>query len=163
WSCSPASSVSAPGHDCSRAWPRDLSRLCQGLRHGRRGAAFCATAWPHRSNRPRRQMTRAAFRGIAVMSRILASLAAASLATRGSAAPAMAQPAPAMPRGYERIQHVIVLYMENHSFDNLFGTFPGAEGLKQAGAKARQVDRDGKPYKTLPPVFDAYKKPPGPD
>src|SRR5258706_94582 len=26
------------------------------------------------------------------------------------------------------IQHVVVIMMENHSFDNLFGTFPGANG-----------------------------------
>jgi phospholipase C len=75
--------------------------------------------------------------------------------------PAAAQSA--MPRGYEKIEHVIVIYLENHSFDNLFGTFPGADGLSKAGAKARQVDRDGKPYAKLPVVFDAYKKPPGPD
>ena len=62
------------------------------------------------------------------MSRILASLAAATLATMGSAAPTMAQTAPPMPRGFERIEHVIVVYLENHSFDNLFGTFPGPRG-----------------------------------
>ena len=26
------------------------------------------------------------------------------------------------------INHVVVLYLENHSFDNLYGEFPGANG-----------------------------------
>jgi phospholipase C len=98
------------------------------------------------------------------MPRSLALVSAAAFATIGAVQPATAQTAaPAMPPGFQRIEHVIVIYLENHSFDNLFGLFPGAEGLKQAGAKARQVDREGKPYQTLPVVFDAYKKPPGPD
>jgi phospholipase C len=77
--------------------------------------------------------------------------------------PAAAQSASAGPQGLERIQHIIVVYLENHSFDNLFGNFPGANGLAKAGAAARQVDRDGTPYAKLPPVNDASKKPPGPD
>ena len=36
--------------------------------------------------------------------------------------------------------------MENRSFDNLFGEFPGANGLAQAGEAAIQRDRDGKPF-----------------
>src|SRR5438132_11406977 len=88
----------------------------------------------------------------------LLALAAASMAS-----PALAQPAGPPPAGLGQIEHIIVVYLENHSFDNLFGTFPGASGLLQGRAKATQVDRDGNPYKTLPPVFDAYRKEPGPD
>ncbi len=58
--------------------------------------------------------------------------------------PAAAQSASAGPQGLERIQHIIVVYLENHSFDNLFGNFPGANGLAKAGAAPRQVDRDGR-------------------
>ena len=25
----------------------------------------------------------------------------------------------------DKIEHIIVIYLENHSFDNLYGTFPG--------------------------------------
>ena len=32
------------------------------------------------------------------------------------------------------IQHVVVFMMENHSFDNLFGTFPGANGIVEPHA-----------------------------
>jgi phospholipase C len=50
----------------------------------------------------------------------------------------------------ERLKHVVVIYLENHSFDNLYGEFPGANGLASAGARATQVDLTGTPYVTLP-------------
>ena len=28
-----------------------------------------------------------------------------------------------------RVKHVFVIYQENHSFDNYFGTYPGADNL----------------------------------
>src|SRR5438552_1743106 len=52
------------------------------------------------------------------------------------------------------IGHIIVITLENHSFDNLFGQFPGAEGLENAKQTALQVDRDGAAFKTLPPVMN---------
>lgn len=60
----------------------------------------------------------------------------------------------------EPIQHIIVFYLENHSFDNLFGTFPGADGLNRAGAKVTQTDDRGIPYKTLPIVMDGKRPDP---
>ena len=80
------------------------------------------------------------------------------------ATPAMAETAaPTPPRDLSRLEHIVVIYLENHSFDNLFGKFPGADGLAKAGRRAVQVDRDGQPYKTLPPVLDASTKPPQAD
>jgi len=32
-------------------------------------------------------------------------------------------------RPMDKIQHVIIILQENHSFDNYFGTFPGADGI----------------------------------
>ncbi|HWC46538.1 MAG TPA: alkaline phosphatase family protein, partial [Casimicrobiaceae bacterium] len=56
--------------------------------------------------------------------------------------------------GLERIEHVIVIYAENRSFDNLYGLFPGANGIANATpAQYTQVDRDGKPLPHLPPVW----------
>lgn len=54
--------------------------------------------------------------------------------------------------GIGAIQNVVVIYAENRSFDNLFGRFPGANGLDQVvdangkptAAFVPQVDRDGK-------------------
>lgn len=48
------------------------------------------------------------------------------------------------------IEHIIVVYMENCSFDALYGNFPGAEGRDKAGAAAVQLGKDGKPYAALP-------------
>jgi len=31
--------------------------------------------------------------------------------------------------GIESIENIVVIYAENRSFDNLYGTFPGANGL----------------------------------
>ncbi|HKC48205.1 MAG TPA: alkaline phosphatase family protein [Gemmatimonadales bacterium] len=52
--------------------------------------------------------------------------------------------------GLRRIQHVVVIYLENHSFDNLYGEFPGADGLANASATSTQVDELGNPFATLP-------------
>ena len=46
-----------------------------------------------------------------------------------------------------RIKHVVVIYLENHSFDNLYGQFAGADGLSNAtAAQITQVDATGTPY-----------------
>ncbi|MGZ5597562.1 MAG: acid phosphatase [Usitatibacter sp.] len=54
----------------------------------------------------------------------------------------------------KRIDHIVVIYGENRSFDNLYGGFPGANGLSKATASnTTQVDRNGAPLATLPPVW----------
>lgn len=52
-----------------------------------------------------------------------------------------------------KIKHVVVIYLENHSFDNLYGSFPGANGLGNAtGSEIIQLDSSGKPYTFLPAI-----------
>jgi len=46
------------------------------------------------------------------------------------------------------ITNIVVIYAENRSFDNLYGSFPGANGI--ASAAPTQVDRDGTSLKELP-------------
>ncbi|HZT95901.1 MAG TPA: alkaline phosphatase family protein [Chloroflexota bacterium] len=46
------------------------------------------------------------------------------------------------------ITHVVFIIKENHSFDNLFGTFPGADGSRYALEGDRRV-----PMSTTPPFF----------
>lgn len=58
--------------------------------------------------------------------------------------------APAAQAPLDKIDHIIVIYLENHSFDNLFGTFPGASGLSELSEP--QHDEHGNPYEYLPPV-----------
>ena len=53
------------------------------------------------------------------------------------------------------IDHIIVIFLENHTFDNLYGLFPGANGIERPGAQVAQVDRTGQPYRILPPVINA--------
>lgn len=56
--------------------------------------------------------------------------------------------------GLNNIEHIIVIYAENRSFDNLYGLFPGANGINQATSEQYiQVDHDGKPFKELPPIW----------
>src|SRR5262245_28480652 len=52
--------------------------------------------------------------------------------------------------GLQKINHIVVIYQENWSFDSLYGHFPGANGLDNAGPTTPQVDKDGNPYTTLP-------------
>ena len=61
------------------------------------------------------------------------------------------------------IDHVLIVYLENHTFDSRFGLFPGAHGVLSAAAAVKQVDKQGKPYETLPDVMTAYPWPPAPD
>jgi phospholipase C len=63
-------------------------------------------------------------------------------------APASAAPSPAL----GQVQHIVVIYAENHSFDNLWGKWPGVDGLDTpaAQAKAAQVTQVGTPLTCLP-------------
>lgn len=55
--------------------------------------------------------------------------------------------------GIRQINHLVVVYMENHSFDNLYGEFKGANGIKNARkGNFIQVDKEGNPYKYLPEI-----------
>ncbi|MDD2768799.1 MAG: acid phosphatase [Methylococcus sp.] len=53
-----------------------------------------------------------------------------------------------------KIEHIVVIYAENRSFDNLYGLFPGANGIGQASEEAqRQVDHGGSVLPYLPPIW----------
>lgn len=76
----------------------------------------------------------------------LAAVSAAMLA--GCATPA--DTAASGSARLERIRHVVVIYAENHSFDNMYGLFPGANGISRATAEQKtQLDHDGKPLTEL--------------
>ncbi len=59
--------------------------------------------------------------------------------------------------GYaQNVQHTVVVYQENWSFDGLFGLFLGVNGIADASpVSEQQVMQDGTPYQTLPPSNDA--------
>jgi phospholipase C len=57
----------------------------------------------------------------------------------------------------QNINHIVVVYQENWSFDSLYGFFPGANGIPNAtnpdeSLKVPQVDKNGNVITTLPPV-----------
>jgi phospholipase C len=55
--------------------------------------------------------------------------------------------------GIQKVGHVVVIYMENHSFDDLYGQFQGADGLAEAtAAQVTQLDAKGNPYTYLPSI-----------
>src|SRR5215469_13328453 len=62
-----------------------------------------------------------------------------------------------------RVQHLVVIYQENWSFDSLYPNFPGANGIARAGDAVAQVDKSGQPYATLPQPINNNLKPAAPD
>src|SRR5437762_4308916 len=49
-----------------------------------------------------------------------------------------------------RVKHLVVIYEENHSFDNLYGGWEGVNGRANAtAAQKTQVDQNGKAYACL--------------
>jgi phospholipase C len=52
--------------------------------------------------------------------------------------------------GIHKIQHVVMVMQENHSFDNYFGTFPGADGIPMS---------NGVPTACLPSLAGGCKRP----
>jgi len=51
-----------------------------------------------------------------------------------------------------KVNHVVVIYLENRAFDNTYGEFAGAAGLADAASALPQVDSAGNVYDTLPQV-----------
>src|SRR5438874_2466859 len=90
--------------------------------------------------------------------RVAGILVLCGTAIIGNPAPAAQADSP-----FDKINHVIVIYQENWSFDSLYGKFPGANGIANAGAAVKQVDKSGQPYQVLPQPIDTTKKPPAPD
>ena len=73
--------------------------------------------------------------------------------------PGLASQAGAVP-----IDHIIVLFMENRSYDHLFGRLPGTDGLEAAARALPQADKAGNVYTTLPqPINNNDYEHPVPD
>src|SRR6187399_922028 len=65
---------------------------------------------------------------------------------------------------FEKINHVIILYLENHTVDNLYSMLEGVNGVKSPGGAIPQLDEKGQPYTTMPPVvvslrYDGFGSP----
>lgn len=72
----------------------------------------------------------------------------------GAVALASGGPSVAATPNYSDIETVVVIYAENRSFDSLFGSYPGANGLSRASSTSTtQLDRDGSVLPGLPQVW----------
>jgi acid phosphatase len=65
---------------------------------------------------------------------------------------------PATAGSLDAIQNVVVIFAENRAFDNLYGLFPGANGIpgvnpSSRGAYVPQKDFDGSVLPVLPPIW----------
>jgi phospholipase C len=84
------------------------------------------------------------------------------------AAPCVPEDRPPGPGGggaptgtFAKINHFVVLFLENHSYDNLYGEFDGGEGIKNA--KVPQQDMDAGVYSYLPQPMNTDVTPAVPD
>jgi len=82
--------------------------------------------------------------GIAIL---VAAVAAAAVYLSAGAPGTMAAPGVSTP-----VRHVIEVMLENHTFDNLFGTFPGADGIP-AGTTLLSPNTDSSLAPSVHPVF----------
>lgn len=90
---------------------------------------------------------------VAAVAAVLGAGVLCSCSTRPLTAP---PPAAAVDAALARVEHIVVIYGENRSFDNLYGDFPGANGIAQASPiSITQLDLDGTPLPYLPPVWSA--------
>ncbi|MGD1102196.1 MAG: alkaline phosphatase family protein, partial [Terriglobia bacterium] len=80
----------------------------------------------HRSESSRRVLQRTVLLGLGM---VIAIMPLGRNALPKAQAAGGSAPASAPPHGMEKIQHVIWIIQENHSFDNYFGTFPHADGI----------------------------------
>jgi phospholipase C len=72
------------------------------------------------------------------------------LAGATAAAGAASASAYTIPAAIRSAAHVVVIYQENHSFDNLYGGWEGVNGLRAADpAQTTQVSQAGTPYDCL--------------
>jgi phospholipase C len=65
--------------------------------------------------------------------------------------------------GLNKLNQFVVIYLENHSFDNLYGKYAGAEGIASATDTVLQIDTNGNPYQALPQPFNTSTMMPDPD
>ena len=70
--------------------------------------------------------------------------------------PARAQPGPRR-AGMEAIQHIVIIVKENHSFDNYFGTYPGANGATSGTISTGQVVQLGHTPDTPRDIGHSYQ------
>ncbi len=59
----------------------------------------------------------------------------------------------ATPAHLDSVENVVVIFAENRGFDNIYGEFPGANGIPVNGTYTPQLDRDFSTLPTLPQTW----------
>ena len=77
---------------------------------------------------------------------VAAALAVAAIVVSGAAG----KPGDGDRQKLDKIQHIVVIYEENHSFDNLYGGWEGVNGRSNADRGAHDPDRPGRCAVHLP-------------
>jgi phospholipase C len=96
-------------------------------------------------------MRRTALIALSVAAAFAVVAAACSAADRGLGGPeAAAEPLTEI----HRIRHVIVIMQENRSFDNYFGTFPGADGIPMRNGRPTECAPDPFTRRCVRPFYD---------
>src|SRR5262245_19308352 len=57
------------------------------------------------------------------------------------------------PTSLDSVSTIVVIFAENRGFDNLYGGFPGANGIPANGTYVPQLDRDFSVLPTLPQTW----------
>jgi phospholipase C len=70
--------------------------------------------------------------------------------------PAHVRAAP--PAGIHKIKHVVILMMENRSFDEYFGTYPGADGLPRRNGHFTVCSPDPRTHRCFYPYHDTSNR-----
>ncbi len=86
---------------------------------------------------------------VVVCAPLVAALGLAVLALAFAPVPALGAASPARPPG-PAVQRIVVIYQENHSFDNVYGSWEGVDGLADADpGHMVQTDQSGHPLGCL--------------
>jgi acid phosphatase len=94
---------------------------------------------------------------------VSAAFVAATIVCSAAAQRVGVESAAAGPNPLRKIDHIVVIYEENHSFDNLYGGWEGVNGLANAdAAHTVQVDQHGVPYACLKQLDVNLTSPPLP-
>jgi phospholipase C len=71
---------------------------------------------------------------------------------------AAAYPTTPAPPGIHKIRHVVILMMENRSFDSYFGTYPGADGIPRRNGHFTVCSPDPVTRQCVFPYHDPYDR-----
>ena len=77
---------------------------------------------------------------IVALAGVVAATACAQLHNVGGALPSSRESFDNLDSSSTRIRHVVIVVQENRSFDNLFATFPGADGATEGLMKTSSGD-----------------------